>query len=148
MTSNHGIRSDKTGPTKGPPQHHGSLNSLKDPHVTSLIRFLTRNLTSQRSPRQKAHLTSMLGNDGAVWCPLDVLNSSLMAPLQKIYGKGTMAKHVAQPLPKPQPPPWHPPPGQWPPWLALMLSTSQRFSILPAKVDPSRPLLLPPSVFF
>ena len=148
MISNLRICSNKTGPTKGPPQRIGSLSSPKDPHATSLIKLLIKNITSQRSSGQKTTLTSILGNDGSVWHPLDGLYSSLMAPLQKIFGKGTLAKHVDQPPPKPPPPPWPFSPRPWLPWPALNLSTSPRFSLLPAKVDPGRSLLLSPSVFF
>ena len=60
MTSNHGVRSDETGPIKGPPQQHGSLTSPKDCHTISLIKFLTRNLTSQRRSLGQKLLTSTL----------------------------------------------------------------------------------------
>ena len=142
MNPNHGIRSDETGATKGPPQQHGSVSRSKDSHATRLLNYLTKNLTPQRSPGQNP-TTSTLGNDGAGWRPLDGPNSLLMAPLRTTLGK-TLAKHVSRPPPEPQPPPWPPPLKPWPPWPAINLSAAPRFSTLPAEVDSGCPLLQPP----
>ena len=132
MNPNHGIRSDETGATKGPPQQHGSVSRSKDSHATRLLNYLTKNLTPQRSPGQNP-TTSTLGNDGAGWRPLDGPNSLSMAPLWTTLGK-TLAKHVSRPPPEPQPPPWPPPLRPWPPWPAINLSAAPRFSTLPAEV--------------
>ena len=141
MTSNHGVRSDENGATKGPPHHHGNVSSSQDSHATRLLKYLQKNLTLQRSSGYKPP-TSNLGNDGAVRRLLDRPDSLSMAQLQMTIGKRAPMKHVARPPPAPKPPPWPPPPRPWPPWPALNSPTLLRFTIfpLPGETDPGRPL--------
>jgi hypothetical protein len=141
MPSNHGVRSDEPGATKGLPQLHGSTSSPPASHANRLMKYLQKNLTAQRSTRQKPPI-STLANNGAAWRLLDGHDGLLMAPPRTTPGKRTPAKYVARPPPEPQPPPWPPPPRPWPPWPALNVPKAPKNPTLPAEVG-SVCLLLP-----
>ena len=141
MPLNHGVRSDDPGATKGPPQLHGSTSSPPASHANRLMKYLQKNLTAQRSSRQKPPI-STLANNGAAWRLLDDHDGLLMAPPRTTPGKMTPAKYVARPPPEPQPPPWPPPLRPWPPWPAINVPKAPENPTLPAEVGSVR-LLLP-----